>query len=135
MSMVEETKVDESQGYTIPEVAQILGVSKRQVQRYLRDGKLQSRLVEGKFGPEHRIDSIPTDIPGQKRRKSPDKPSDVTLAFVREQHDTILQLSQMLGRAQERILNLEAQVKLLTGPKVAWWRRILPRKTGGQAPP
>lgn len=132
--MVEETKIDESQGYTIPEVAQILGISKRQVQRYLRDGKLQGRLVEGRFGPENRIDSIPTDIPCQKRRTTPDTPSDVTLTIVRDLQETNRQLSQLLGRAQERIHFLENQVLLLTAPKRPWWRRVWPRKEMGPVP-
>ena len=138
------------QGLTIAQAAKALGVSPKTIRRHIKDGKIPYVLVPGKFGEEYRIplsppsapkevtaDSITTeDIPGVD--KSTVEKGDATgtanelittptlaINIINDLQKTNLQLAAQLGAAQERIHELESQLRLLKAPKEPWWKRVL----------
>ncbi len=117
------------QGQTIAEVAQTLGISTRQVRRYIKEGKLEAVLTPGRHGAEWRITYItPSLTKARSERRSPDITLKMAMDMVKELQERNLQLAGQLGAAQERIRALEARVKLLTAPKVPWWKRLFRRR-------
>lgn len=138
-------------GYTIREAAEILGLSTRQVERYIQSGRLLSIKTPGKYGYENRIPAIPSDfIPSLAPDKTSDKPPTSHAApaieatdnpsnrvvdmpidtprhqLVQDLVDRIAYLSAQVGQLTERNMALEGKVKLLTAAASRpWWRRLL----------
>jgi MerR family copper efflux transcriptional regulator len=110
------------QGFSIKEAASAMGVSPKTVRRLIKDGKLPAELHNGKYGREYRILEIP---PHLTAKKPLDNNPTQGMDMIRELQERNLQLAGQLGAAQERIRNLENQVKLLTMPRRPWWRRLL----------
>lgn len=113
--------------YTIKETAEALGVSTRQVRRYIKAGKLQAQLVLGKYGEEYRIDTLPIQLSKTKERTTQplDLPPSMVMDLVNSLREENRTLAGQLGVSQERIRNLEEQVKLLTeGKAKPWWARL-----------
>lgn len=48
----------------------------------------------------------------------------MAMDIISDLQKTNLQLAGQLGAAQERIRELESQVRLLAGPRERWWRRV-----------
>ena len=135
-----------TQGFTIAQAAKLLGVSPKTIRRHIKDGKIPHQLIQGKYGEEYRILELPGDLfreGGQEdtadaeEARAQDSASaaddapgvDTTPAWALDMinglQKTNLQLAGQLGAAQERIRELESQVKLLAMPKQPWWRRTL----------
>ena len=108
-----------NQGYSIPEAARQLGVSAVTIRRYIRQGKLEADKVEGKFGSEYRIPALPSELLGQTEDRPAEQPLSYT-ALLEE----IQQLNRELGYWQGRCEELAGQLKLLTAPKLPWWKRV-----------
>jgi len=124
------------QGLSIKEAASVIGVSPKTVRRLIKDGKIPAELCAGKYGSEYRILEISPNLVAKKPLyNGPSQGIDVNNAqgmdMVRELQERNLQLAGQLGAAQERIRNLENQVKLLTMPRRAWWKRLLTVRIGG----
>jgi MerR family copper efflux transcriptional regulator len=126
-----------SQGLSIAQTARKLGISTRTVRRYIKAGKIKAELVSGQFGEEYRVLELPPELyqvgtegenptPGQCPGQSLGQAIDI----IRELQDKNLTLAAQLGAATERIRNLENQVKLLTAPRLPWWKRLFFRKAG-----
>lgn len=115
------------QGYTIKEAASAMGVSPKTVRRLIKDGKLPAELYNGKYGREYRILEIPPNFIAKKPldNTSTQGMDSQGIDMIRELQERNLQLAGQLGAAQERIRNLENQIKLLTMPRRPWWRRLL----------
>ena len=115
----------EGQSLTITEVAKALDTSTRTVRRWLKEGKLQATLERGKFGMEYRIASVPPHLSkGTKHHIVGDRTLMDMVSHLQREN---MRLAHELGRSEERVLTLEGQVKLLTAPKLTWWRRIARR--------
>ncbi len=56
--MVNPTTVDTDPGLTIAQAADALGISVKTVRRRIRMGQLKTRTVQGRNGPEHRVDQV-----------------------------------------------------------------------------
>ena len=107
------------QGYTLKEAAEALGVSEKTVRRRVRRGELKAKVVDGKYGQEYRIESLP--IPVTKGRGDPinDYPALV---------NRLEELSQEVGFWRGKYEELASQVKLLKAPRVHWWQRLFSRR-------
>ncbi len=129
----------DSEGLTIPQAAEAMHVSAKTVRRYVKDGKLPFRRIEGKFGEEYRITQLPPEVPNppdQDPTPPLNTPSTLTLPVIdelrnanKELQEKNLQLAGQLGATLERIRHLENQIKLLSTPKLPWWKRLLGRKS------
>ena len=124
--------LEEAQGKTIAQVAAELGMSKRQVWRYVQSGKIEATRVQGKYGEEWRIHLIPQELLIRRARPKPSpmtpkEAMDMLQALTKENQ----QLAYQLGQSNERIRQLEAQVLLLTAPKPSLFRRLFLRKRRG----
>ena len=118
----------QGQGYSIPEAAKLIGISTRQVRRYISKGKLKAELVPGKFGMEYRITVIPPDLVKGKTLEQPfDFTPTMAMDIIKTLQEENRNLAGQLGAAQERIKSLEEHVKLLAAPKKPWYRRIFGR--------
>ena len=122
-------KKDQQAGYSVADAAKMLGVSTRTIRRHIKDGKLHYVKVDGQFGEEYRI----TDLPESSKHTNPPEISTelsgtVALDMIRRLEEENRNLAGQLGVAQEKIRNLEGQLKMLAEPKVSWWRRLF-RKT------
>jgi len=136
------SRVMNKQGMNISEAAQTLGVSTRTIRRYIKSGKIQAELITGHFGEEYRILNLPSDIepikeeaveyekpgetPPQPPVYDPGKALMQSMDLVRELQEKNINMAAQLGIATERIRNLESQIKqlkLLTTPKVPWWKK------------
>jgi MerR family copper efflux transcriptional regulator len=134
----------DDQGLTIAEAAKAFGVSTKTIRRHIKDGKIPYVLVQGKYGEEYRIFGLSQEqlkaVKSDDAKASEDaadaekseaadtattqeKPpplemnSKMTLDIITELQKTNLQLAGQLGAAQERIRELESQVRLLNAPK------------------
>jgi MerR family copper efflux transcriptional regulator len=133
----------DDQGLTIAEAAKAFGVSTKTIRRHIKDGKIPYVLVQGKYGEEYRIfglsqeqlkavksdDATASEDTAEAEKseaadstdqgKSPplEMNSKMTLDIITELQKTNLQLAGQLGAAQERIRELESQVRLLNAPK------------------
>jgi len=105
-------------GYTLREAAQALGVSIVTVRRYIKSGKLKTRLVPSKFGQSYVIEDMPLST-----KPSPDDTQQVQPLINR-----IEQLSQEVGYWKAKAEMLEERLLLLEGPrqtpKQRWWQRL-----------
>lgn len=140
-------------GMNINEAAETLGVSTRTIRRYIKSGKIQAELIPGHFGEEYRILNLPSDFePIKDQAVDYEKPEDIavpaqpssrapsydpgqaimqSMDMVRELQEKNMTMAAQLGIATERIRNLESQLKqmkLLTAPKVPWWKKIFVSK-------
>jgi len=114
--------------YTIKQASEILGVTPRQVRRYIKEGKLQAKLVPGKYGQAYQIADIPADLVKQKPAEQPlDFTPTMAMDIINRLQEENRNLAGQLGIAQERARNLEGQVKLLAAPKKPWYRRLFRR--------
>jgi excisionase family DNA binding protein len=127
-------------GMNINEAAKTLGVSTRTIRRYIKSGKIQAELVIGHFGEEYRILDLPSDLEPIKMEDSrteekmttpaqdPGQAFALSVDLFREMQEKNMNMAAQLGIATERIRNLESQLKqmkLLTAPKVPWWKKPL----------
>jgi len=111
-----------SQGYSIPEAARQLGVSAVTIRRYIKQGKLEANKVEGKFGSEYRIPALPSELLGQEEDQPAQQPLNYTVLL-----EEIQRLNHEMGYWQGRCEELANQLKLLTAPKLPWWKRLFRR--------
>lgn len=126
-----------SRGLSITQAANKLGVSTRTVRRYIKAGKINAVLVNGRFGEEYRIIELPSELYLAKHEgetpthgQAPSQIPVQTLDIIRELQEKNLALAAQLGAAAERIRNLESQLKLLTVARVPWWKRLFVRRFG-----
>ncbi len=129
-----------SQGLSIAEAAESLGVSTRTVRRFIKAGKIKADLVDGPFGQEYRIAELPEEVRKSKAEdnhaiepvvQTPQTSIQSTAAtpmslsdLVRELQEKNLALAAQLGAATERIRSLEKNVRLLSAPRLPWWKRL-----------
>jgi len=111
-----------SQGYSIPEAARQLGVSAVTIRRYIKQGKLEANKVQGKFGSEYRIPALPSELLGQEEDQPAQQPLNYTVLL-----EEIQRLNHEMGYWQGRCEELANQLKLLTAPKLPWWKRLFRR--------
>ena len=57
--------------YTIKQASEQLGVTARQVRRYIKEGKIEATLVPGKFGQEYQIAVLPAELIKEKTSEQP----------------------------------------------------------------
>jgi excisionase family DNA binding protein len=134
----------DDQGLTIAEAAKAFGVSTKTIRRHIKDGKIPYVLVQGKYGEEYRIFGLSQeqlkavksddataseDTTDAEKSEAADSAtaqgktpplemnSKMTLDIITELQKTNLQLAGQLGAAQERIRELESQIRLLNPPK------------------
>lgn len=136
--------MEEDKGLTIPQAAERIGKSERQVRRYINSGALPARLIQGKFGPEYRIDDIPESLlewaksPPDGKGPGGDQVALQILENIEKRYeDKIERLENMnislaleLGKTQARADELENKVKLLAAPTAAPPRPFLKRIFG-----
>ena len=127
------------QGISIPQAAEKLGVSTRTIRRYIKAGKIEAELIDGRFGAEYCIPQLPPDLLhkepedekpdlGQPSGRAPGQSLGQALDIVRELQEKNLALAAQLGVATERVRNLENQVKLLAAAGIPWWKKLFTRK-------
>ena len=146
-----------SQGLTIAEAAEALGLSERTIRRQIKSGKIKAELVLGRYGAEYRIsgpgetavarprvdkapastlDKAPTfaldktldKTPASALDKAIDKTLDKALDMVKSLQQEKAELYAQVAYWQAQFQHLEEQVKLLTEAKRPWWRRWLRRR-------
>lgn len=142
-----------SQGLTIAEAAEALGLSERTIRRQIKSGKIKAELVLGRYGAEYRIsglgetavarprvdktpastlDKAPASAldkaPASALDKAIDKTLDKALDMVKALQQEKAELYAQVAYWQAQFQRLEEQVKLLTEAKRPWWRRWLSRR-------
>ena len=118
--------------YSIAEAAQALRLSAKTIRRYIKAGKLPSIKVPTKFGEEYRITAIPDELKEEAAAiAEAEARTDVIAADEADKgldaqalYKDNLRMAAQLGAttaqlsvADERIKNLESQLKLLEGPR------------------
>lgn len=136
------TEAMDDQGLTIAEAAKAFGVSTKTIRRHIKDGKIPYVLVQGKYGEEYRIfglsqeqlkavksddataseETAEAEQSGEadsttQNKSPPEMAPKMALDIITELQKTNLQLAGQLGAAQERIRELESQIRLLNAPK------------------
>jgi len=122
-----------SQGLTIAEAAEALGLSERTIRRQIKSGKIKAELMPGRYGAEYRISGLgETAVAQPGVDKTPasalDKTLDKTLDMVKALQQEKAELYAQVAYWQAQCQHLEEQVKLLTEAKQPWWRRWLSRR-------
>jgi MerR family transcriptional regulator, copper efflux regulator len=131
--------------YSINEAADLLNLSAKTIRRYIKSGKLPSVKVSTKFGEEYRITELPENLKAEAEQARADKVDVVQVQETRpsENRNNGLDIEKLyqenmrlaaqlgatsaqLAAANERIHQLENQVKLLEAPKpqLPWWKRL-----------
>jgi len=110
---------------TIKEAVGILGMSERTIRRYVAEGKLKSRLENGR-----RLVYVKQHDNGM----SPDIPTNFELLFkekdarIQQLEEQVDRLMQLLAMAQKTTSELTEQNQLLLEdlrPKPRWYHRLL----------
>lgn len=115
------TKTPNEQSYTIPEAATILKVSTFTIRRYIKAGKLQATLIQGKFGSEYRIEDIPPELLGQDQIKPLEQTIDYKILITE-----IARLNDQVGYWRGKF---EQVSRLLEAPKpLPWYKRLFYRR-------
>lgn len=109
-------------GLTIPEVAKLLKASPTTIRRWIRRGRIQAKLTQGKYGPSYSITHIPDDMLPQ----SPSQTIQETLG-LQAMLAEIERLNQEVGYWKGRYEDSANQIKLLSAPKIPWHKRLLQR--------
>ena len=126
---------------TIAEYAELHGISERTVRRRIQRGQLRAIMVAGPYGPEYQIvEGVSTDNgkaadepPLTSRLPSPAADEtdsldtsgtwpdtlDSFLALVRDQQQTILELSGRCGWLQAQLEVATSRIRELEAPKAA----------------
>ena len=126
------------QNMSIPQAAEKLGVSTRTIRRYIKAGKIEAVLINGRFGAEYRIPQLSPELlhkepedakPAYDKStgQTSSQPIGQALDIIRELQEKNLALAAQLGVATERVRNLENQVKLLAAAEIPWWKRLFAR--------
>ena len=114
------------QGWTIKEAAKALGRSEKTIRRNIKSGKIKAQEVAGKYGMEYRITDLPV---GQPLDRGPDVSTDSALVkaldMVRALQIENERLAGQLGFLQAQLQEAQNRIRLLTAPKLPWWRRLL----------
>ena len=123
---------DDHQGYTVAEAAKALSLSERQVRRLIHSGSVDADLIQGKYGPEYRITTLPTVRPGPGPKKTEPQPElrALQLSILKLSTDLEVALARLtrLEALEERLTGVEGRVRLLAPPRrrrVPWWKRLL----------
>jgi excisionase family DNA binding protein len=118
--------------YSISEAAEALKLSAKTIRRYIKAGKLPSTKVPTKFGDEYRITEIPEELKLEAAAiAEAQSKTDVIPAAAAEKgldsqalyKDNLRMAAQLgatsaqLAAADDRIKDLEKQLKLLETPK------------------
>ena len=113
-----------TQGLTIAEAAQALGVSQRTIRRHIKSGRIKAELVPGHYGAEYRIIGLEAEAgPKPGLDKSPASGLDKALDMVKSLQQEKAELYAQVAFWQAQCRHLEEQVKLLTEAKRPWWQR------------
>ncbi len=143
-------QLEEDKGLTIPQVAEQLGRSPRQVRRYILDGSLPARTIQGKYGLEYRIDNIPEALyktikdrntSNETATKTPEDQTQLALqmmdsitgeykAKIKELETVNLNLAVELGKERARREEAENKIKFLPAPSAGLRRSFLNRVMG-----
>jgi len=133
-----------SQGLTIAEAAEALGLSQRTIRRHIKSGKIRAELMPGQYGDEYRIngleettaaepvvdkalDKTPASAMDKALDKTPASAMDKALDMVKALQQEKAELYAQVAYWQARSQHLEEQVKLLVEAKRPWWQRWLRR--------
>jgi excisionase family DNA binding protein len=135
--------MDNMKTYTITEAAEFLKLSPKTIRRYIKAGKLPSTKVSTKFGDEYRITEIPQLLQEEAALQAENQ-SKVEIMAVDQPSSQLdaqwlyqenIRLAAQLGVLNERLRQMEEQVKLLEAPKSVspspprpWWKRLLGRQ-------
>ena len=96
-----------SQGMSIAEAAQALGVSTRTIRRFIKAGKIQANLTPGPFGEEYRIAQFPPELlkaKGKEELLNQDKTEEKS-----EGNGSVQTASQAVVRTLENVTGAESQ--------------------------
>lgn len=107
------------ENWTIHQAAKALGKSAKTIRRQIKAGQLPYVIVQGKYGKEYRVTELPlkpeADIPN------------LALLIIKRLEEENRNLAGELGAAQQKVLHLEGQVKLLTEGKKPWYYKLISR--------
>jgi MerR family copper efflux transcriptional regulator len=118
-----------SQGLTIAEAAEALGLSQRTIRRHIKSGKIKAELMPGQYGDEYRISVLEEmteaePVVDKTPASAMDKALDMVKALQQEKAELYAQVAYWQSRSQ----HLEEQVKLLVEARRPWWQRWLRRR-------
>jgi excisionase family DNA binding protein len=117
------------QGWTVKEAAKALGRSEKTIRRNIKSGKMKAEQVPGKYGMEYRIVDLPV---GRPLDRGPDISIDNALVkaldMVRALQAESERLAGQVGFLQAQLQEAQNKIRLLSAPKLPWWRRLLWRK-------
>jgi len=121
-----------SQGLTIAEAAEALGLSQRTIRRHIKSGKIRAELMPGQYGDEYRINGLEETtaaepVVDKALDKTPASAMDKALDMVKALQQEKAELYAQVAYWQARSQHLEEQVKLLVEAKRPWWQRWLRR--------
>jgi len=118
-----------SQGLTIAEAAEALGLSQRTIRRHIKSGKIKAELMPGQYGDEYHISGLEETTAAEPGvDKTPASAMDKALDMVKALQQEKAELYAQVAYWQAQFQHLEEQVKLLTEAKRPWWRRWLRRR-------
>jgi len=118
-----------SQGLTIAEAAEVLGLSQRTIRRQIKSGKIKAELIPGQYGTEYRISGLEETTAAELRvDKTPASALDKALDMVKALQQEKAELYAQVAYWQSRSQHLEEQVKQLVEAKRPWWQRWLHRR-------
>jgi len=132
-----------SQGLTIREAADALGVSEKTIRRRIKGGSIKAHQVQGAYyitdlgadQPQNGLDSPEDSIldPGPDTNAlaySPpghgvDSTLDKALDMIRSLQAENEKLARQVGFLQAKVMETENRLLLLSAPGRPWWRRLL----------
>jgi excisionase family DNA binding protein len=114
------------QGWTVKEVAKILGQSEKTIRRRIKRGEIKAEQMSGKYGMEYRIMDLPVN-------QSMDRSMDIggnnalvrALDMVRALQIENERLAGQVGFLQAQLGQAQDKIRMLATPKLPWWHCLL----------
>lgn len=114
------------QGWTVKEAAKVLGHSEKTIRRRIKNGKIKAERVPGKYGMEYRVIDLKTP---QALDRALDMTNGDALAKALVMSMALQaeneRLARQVGFLQAQLQEMQNRVRLLTAPRLPWWRRLL----------
>jgi len=106
-----------TEGFTIAQAAETLGVSQMTIRRWIKKGKIKAQLIDGTYGQEYRISKLPSRFPSGSLGKPLNSPLNSSIEFVKTLQERNEYLAARVGYLESELRRAQDQIKLLAAPK------------------
>lgn len=113
------------QWWTVKQAAEALGQSEKTIRRRIKKGEIIAEQVSGKYGAEYRIIDLKTTPTLDRDIATSNDALVKALDMIRDLQAENEKLAAHIGFLQAQLQEMQDKIRLLTAPKLPWWRHLL----------